>query len=127
MQRFEYGVALSAGDPETDGIPNEALLFNARPFAVPESYHTGALPQRQGLIEVKDDSVIMTAFKLCEDGSGDAVLRFYESAGRETHTFILCDMLNAGFFADFMPYEMKTFRIGKDGRATEVNFLEGIV
>ena len=34
---------------------------------------------------------------------------------------------DAGFRADFMPYEIKTFRIGKDGRATEVNFLEGVV
>ncbi len=111
-------------------IENGAVLkcgAGAVSVDVPEGFHKGPRPQKAGLITVKDDNVIMTALKLCEDGSGDAVMRFYESRGRETRTFIVCDMLDAGFFADFLPFETKTFRIGKDGRATEVNFLEGIV
>ena len=111
-------------------IENGAVLkcgAGAVSVDVPDGFHKSPRPQRAGFITVKDDNIIMTALKLCEDGSGDAVMRFYESRGRETRTFIVCDMLDAGFFADFLPFETKTFRIGKDGRATEVNFLEGIV
>ncbi|MBQ7687808.1 MAG: alpha-mannosidase [Clostridia bacterium] len=127
MQRFEYGISVFDGEAENSRIANEALAFNIRPTAIPESFHKGDMPQRHGFIEVHDDNILMTAFKLCEDGSGDAVMRLYESRGKETHTYVLCDMLDAGFRVDFMPHEIKTFRIDKNGRVSEVNFLEGVV
>ena len=78
-------------------------------------------------MSVSADNVVMTACKFCEDGSGDTVLRFYETSGRETRAHIVCDMLDAAFTADFGPFEVKTFRIDAEGRVTETNFLEGIV
>ena len=127
MQRFEYGIFVCDGEAEKSDVSNEALLFNVRPVLIPESYHHGDLPQKKSFLTISHDNILMTAFKRCEDGSGDFILRAYESRGLETHAFILCDTLDAGFRVDFMPHEIKTFRIGKDGRATEVNFLEGIV
>ena len=127
LQRFSYGVYLSAGEAEDSGVSNEALAFNVPPVPVPESYHKGPRPQRASFLEVRPESLLTTAFKLCEDGSGDAVLRIYESRGKETHGAVLCDMLGAAFRADFMPHEIKTFRVSPDGRVTEVDFLEGIV
>lgn len=67
----------------------------------------------------------MTAFKLCEDGSGDVIMRFYETSGKETHVNIVCDMLECGFKADFGAYEIKTFRINSQSKVFEENFLEG--
>ena len=127
MQRFEYGVFVCDGAPQEQGVVNEAALFNARPVAVPASYHKGKLPQRQSLIEISKNNILMTAFKLCEDGSDDCILRCYESAGKETRVNILIDMLDCAFRADFMPHEVKTFRIDTNGMVTEVDFLEGIV
>ena len=98
-----------------------------RPTAIPESFHKGPRAQRGSFLEVRPDNLLVTAFKLCEDGSGDAILRLYEARGEETRAAILCDVLGAAFRADFTPHEIKTFRIGADGRATEVDFLEGIV
>ena len=103
------------------------MQFNVRPALVSESFHKGTEPQQKSFISVSADNIVMTACKLCEDGSGDAVLRFYETSGRETRAHIVCDMLDAAFTADFGPFEVKTFRVNAEGRVTETNFLEGIV
>ena len=127
MQRFEYGVYVSDGDAPATDAAKEAVQFNVRPAVVSESFHRGDAPQQKSFLSVSADNIVMTACKLCEDGGGDAVLRFYETSGRETRAHIVCDMLDAAFTSDFGPFEVKTFRIDAEGRVTETNFLEGIV
>ena len=127
LQRFEYGVYVADGEAGETDVAKEAIQFNVRPAVVSESFHKGTEPQRKSLIAVSADNIVMTACKFCEDGSGDAVLRFYETSGRETRAHIVCDMLDAAFTADFGPFEVKTFRVDAEGRVTETNFLEGIV
>lgn len=122
---FEYGIFMCDGEVNESGIVNEAALFNIRPVAVPESYHKGTQPQKKSFISCDKDNVIMTAFKLCDDGSGDVIMRFYETSGKETHVNIVCDMLECGFKADFGAYEIKTFRINSQSKVFEENFLEG--
>lgn len=124
-QTFEYGIFLCDGAPEKNGITKEAALFNVRPVLVPESYHKGSEPQTKRFIYCDKDNVIMTAFKLCEDNTGDVIMRFYETSGKETRVNIVCDILDCGFKADFNANEIKTFRINAEGRVTEENFLEG--
>ena len=106
---------------------NEAAKFNIRPMAVPESFHKGTLPQRKSYLSVDKDNIIMTAFKFCEDGSGDCIMRFYETRGEDIKAHIVCESFNADFEAEFGHNEIKTFRISKDGNVKEMNFLEGIV
>lgn len=127
MQRFEYGIFVGDGEAEKSGIMNEAAKFNIRPMAVPESFHKGTLPQRKSYLSVDKDNIIMTAFKFCEDGSGDCIMRFYETRGEDTKAHIICESFNADFEAEFGHNEIKTFRISKDGNVKETNFLEGIV
>ena len=127
MQRFEYGIFVCDGEAEKSGIMNEAAKFNIRPMAVPESFHKGTLPQRKSYLSVDKDNIIMTAFKFCEDGSGDCIMRFYETRGEDTKAHIVCESFNADFEAEFGHNEIKTFRISKDGNVKETNFLEGIV
>ena len=124
-KREVYGIFLCDGEPEKNGITKEAALFNVRPVLVPESYHKGTEPQQKRFIYCDKENVIMTAFKLAEDGSGDVVMRFSETSGKETRAAIVCDMLDCGFKADFLPCEIKTFRVDAEGRVTEENFLEG--
>ena len=127
MQRFEYGIFVCDGEAEKSGIINEAAKFNIRLMAVPESFHKGTLPQRKSYLSVDKDNIIMTAFKFCEDGSGDCIMRFYETRGEDTKAHIVCESFNADFEAEFGHNEIKTFRISKDGNVKETNFLEGIV
>lgn len=127
MQRFEYGIFVCDGEAEKSGIMNEAAKFNIRLTAVPESFHKGTLPQRKSYLSVDKDNIIMTAFKFCEDGSGDCIVRFYETRGEDTKAHIICESFNADFEAEFGHNEIKTFRISKDGNVKETNFLEGIV
>lgn len=127
MQRFEYGIFVCDGEAEKSGIMNEAAKFNIRPMAVPESFHKGTLPQRKSYLSVDKDNIIMTAFKFCEDGSGDCIMRFYETRGEDAKAHIVCESFNADFEAEFGHNEIKTFRVSKDGNVKETNFLEGIV
>ena len=127
MQRFEYGIFVGDGEAEKSGIMNEAAKFNIRPMAVPESFHKGTLPQRKSYLSVDKDNIIMTAFKFCEDGSGDCIMRFYETRGEDTRAHIVCEMLNADFNVDFGHNEIKTLRISKDGEVRETDFLEDVV
>ena len=127
MQRFEYGIFVGDGEAEKSGIMNEAAKFNIRLMAVPESFHKGTLPQRKSYLSVDKDNIIMTAFKFCEDGGGDCIVRFYETRGEDSKAHIICESFNADFEAEFGHNEIKTFRISKDGNVKETNFLEGIV
>ena len=128
LQRFEYGIYLHEGEAENSDIVFEAAQFNNTPIAVPESYHKGSgEPQVKSFLQINRDNILLTALKFCEDNSGDAVIRLYETSGRDTKATVCCEPLNAAFYVDFRAHEIKTFRIDRDGFATEVNFLEGIV
>lgn len=127
IQRFEYGVFVCDGEAEKSDIINEAAMFNIRPAAVPESFHKGVLPQRKGFLSVDRDNIIMTALKFCEDGSGDCIVRFYETRSEDTRAHIVCEMLNADFNVDFGHNEIKTLRISKNGEVRETDFLEDVV
>ena len=128
MQRFEYAIFPHEGEVEETEIMNLAAKFNCRPVAIAEGYHKGkGAPQKASFLEISADNIITTAFKFSEDGSGAAILRCFEAKGKKTRTNIFCDMFDAAFRVDFMPHEIKTFRINPDGQVEEVNFLEGIV
>lgn len=127
LQRFEYGIFTCDGEAEKGDAEKEAVMFNVRPVTVPESFHKGSFPRKQGFITTGTDSIIMTAFKFCEDGSGDLIMRFTETRGEKTHAKIESAPFNAHIEADFGANEIKTFRVKKDGSVKETNFLEGIV
>lgn len=74
------------------------------------------------------DNIELTALKMCEDGSGDVVLRINETKGLdEVHSFIMSDIYEMGFRFDINAYETKTFRVTPDGMVRETNFAEGII
>lgn len=126
IQRFEYAVYAHEGEAEDSAAVIEGLKFNNRPATVPESYHKGTEPLRRSFLRVGADNVVLQAMKFCEDGSNDIVVRLYETAGRETHTSVMCAEPYFGFYADFGPHEIKTFRIDPSGSVLETDFLEGI-
>lgn len=128
LQRFEYAITVHTGEAEDSGITALAAEFNCRPVAVPTSYNkNGILPQKHSYLKVTKPNIIVTAFKLCEDGSGDTIIRCYETDGKATaRVGFVCDIIDAGFWSDFAPHEIKTFRVDANGYVIETNFLEGI-
>ena len=127
IHRFEYAVYPHKGEAENSGVQKIAAIINSKPVAIPVSYHKGTLPLKKSFIRVSKPNIRLDAFKFCEDGSGDIVMRFNETDGKEVRAAIVCDIADAGFYADFVPHEVKTFRINSDGYVTETDFLEGIV
>ena len=127
IHRFEYAVYPHMGEAENSGVQNIAAVINSKPVAVPVSYHKGTMPLKKSFIRVSKSNIRLDAFKFCEDGSGDIVMRFNETDGKKVKAAIVCDIADAGFYADFVPHEVKTFRINSEGYVTETDFLEGIV
>jgi alpha-mannosidase len=127
LHRFEYGISVHMGEAENSGITADAALFNCRPTVVPEGYHKGTEPPVKSFLSVTKPNIAVTALKLCEDGSGDTIIRCYETDGKDTgRVGIVCDMIDAGFWADFGKNEIKTFRVDSEGHVKETDFLEGI-
>ena len=123
VQRFQYAVLPMAGEADPAALEKEALAFNVRPVAVPESFHKGALPQRKSFLQVDADNVALTALKYAEDGSGDLIIRLAETGGRDARATVTFAPAGVSFTADFTKYKIRTFRCGKAG-VTPVNFIE---
>ncbi len=128
LNRFSYGIYLHDGEAEDSDIVKEAHLFNNNIAVVPESYHKGELNQKDCFLYTNLDNVVITALKRCEDGSGDLVVRLYETKGVDSSRgYLMSKLFDNGFWFDIGKHEIKTFRIDRDTNVTEVNFLEGIV
>jgi alpha-mannosidase len=127
LNRFSYGIYLHSGEAEESEIVKEAHLFNNNIVAVPESYHKGALPQKDCFLYTNADNVVITALKRCEDGSGDLIIRLYETKGLEnTRCYIMSKLFDNGFWFDIKKHEIKTFRVDHNLKVKETDFLEGI-
>ncbi len=73
---FAYAFMAWSGDFASMGPVREGYAFN-----VPPTVSTGGAGARS-LLGLDEPSVILETAKLAEDGSGDLVLRLYESSGR---------------------------------------------
>ena len=76
---FRYAVYFWDGAFENSGVVHEAAAFNAPVLAA-----DGFMP-RASLFAVSDTNAVIDTVKLAEDGSGDMIVRLYESMnGRRT-------------------------------------------
>ena len=127
LHRFEYAVYPHSGNAETSDIQKLSALFNSRLVAIPAGYHKGELPREKSFISINKPNIRLEAFKFCEDGSGDIVMRLCETDGKPVRVAVVCDIADAGFYADFRKFEVKTFRIDSEGYVKETDYLEGVV
>ena len=69
---------------------------------------------------------MVTALKGAEDGSGDTIVRAYETTGMRRDASIELPLLGRTYAASFAPGEVKTFRIPRDPQvpAVETDLLE---
>ncbi len=125
MTRFEYGIYVHTGETARSDVAKEANIFNVRPDVVLAGYHKGASPQKDSMIRIDRDNVAADALKFAEDGSGAVILRLNETKGlRTTRVSVMSRLFSCAFYTDFGPNEIKTFRIEKNGKVYDVNFLE---
>ena len=103
-----------------------AKVMNCRPIALFETYHEGRLEQTGSLMEVNQENIVVEVLKKAEDGSGDLILRAYETAGRAVKAELTIGVLEQTIEADFQPFEIKTLRLPgqKGGDAVWTDMLE---
>ena len=79
-------------------------------------------------IRFGSDNIELCALKMCEDGSGDVVIRISETQGKDgVRSFIMSDIFDMGFWFDINAYETLTFRVNPEGMTRQTNFAEGII
>jgi alpha-mannosidase len=121
-QTFLVRFVPHAGDWREAGVVRLAAELNQPPFALIETFHEGALPQRASYAQDGGGSVVLTVVKRAEEGDA-FVIRAYESTGRATRARL--HVLDSAFDADFGPHEIKTFRVPRDGgEVVETDLIE---
>jgi alpha-mannosidase len=121
----KYVIFPHAGSWQTAGTVQKAQALNTPVPIVYETYHQGPLPLSGSGLEISSDNVIMTVFKMAEDGDG-YILRCYESTGKAADTDISLPLINRKWSTQFGPSQIKTFYIPfmPDKAVREVNLLE---
>ena len=80
------------------------------------------------IIRFGSDNVAIDCIKMCEDGSGDVVIRIHETQGKDgVRSFIMSDIYDMGFWFDINAYEIMTFRVNAEGMVRQTNFAEGVI
>ena len=100
-----------------------AAELNQPLFALIETYHSGALSQRESYVSDGGGDVVLVVVKNSEDDDA-VVVRAYESAGRGARARF--EVFGRVVDADFGAHEIKTFRVPRDADepVAEVNLLE---
>ncbi|MFB5663457.1 alpha-mannosidase [Alteribacillus sp. HJP-4] len=125
IQRFTYTLLPHEGGFEEAGTVKRAWELNQRPIALFETYHNGTLPQKKSFLQIDNDKVIISAWKISEDNE-DMIIRCHETAGETAKAQIELPDWNRKINCFFRPNEIKSFRIPKDSdqSVVETNMLE---
>ena len=127
LHRFCYALYFHTGALDPSDAHARAAILACAPEAVQTGYHPGSLPGCGEGVRLSAGNVLVSALKYCEDGSGDVILRLWETAGK-ANTLVTCmsDLFDFGFRFEIGACEVKTFRVTPGGAVREYNFLEGI-
>jgi alpha-mannosidase len=126
IQPFSYSLLPHTGSWEDAGTVQRAAELNAKPVALFGTFHpNGTLPQSDSFIDVQPANVVMSVLKRAEDGD-DLIVRAYETTKTATRATIRLPKWGRTIEADFVPSEIKTFRVPKDAAqpVTETDLIE---
>lgn len=131
VHRWTYQLVPHAGDWRTGDLTRRAAELGLRPRAMLESFHRGPLPGSLSLLGTEAagaGSVMVTAVKGGEDDVSDSVplvVRAVETHGLPGRLSLALPIVGRRLEADFGPYQIRTFRIPRDGgRVTETDLVE---
>ena len=124
IHRFTYGFTAWEGSFTDSDVVKQGYELNVKPLITAGSTKTFRA------VQVEKENVILDTLKPAEDGSGDLILRLYESKKASVSTRVefsfgcrayLCDMLenaeeeipmeNGGIRLEFKAFEVKTVRV----------------
>ena len=124
IHRFTYGFTAWEGSFTDSDVVRQGYELNVKPLVTAGSTKTFRA------VQVEKENVILDTLKPAEDGSGDLILRLYESKKASVSTRVacsfggrayLCDMLenaeeeipmeNGGIRLEFKAFEVKTVRV----------------
>lgn len=126
IQSLSYAMLPHTGSWETAGTVNRAAELNQQPIALFVTAHSeGRLPQVASFIEVQPSNIVVSVLKQAED-SDDLIIRAYETTKTSTHAVIKLPKWKHVIEANFLPCEIKTFRVPRDPKQpiVETNLLE---
>jgi len=114
------------GSPATERlehIEREALSHNERPVAL-SFFPSGAGETPAPLVELRDDTVVLTAFKESEDGQG-YIVRLFNPTSLPHETILVVPTLGINHPVSLGKFEIKSLRIDlTTASAQEVDLLE---
>lgn len=84
LQKFTYAICPFDGSFEESRVTQEAISLN-EPLLV-----TGGAAPVESLFRISRPNIILDAVKLAEDGSGDRIVRLYESRRCDTTADFIC-------------------------------------
>ncbi|MGP3938137.1 alpha-mannosidase [Streptomyces sp. 6N106] len=114
-QEFRYLLLPHGADWRAADPARRAAELNQPVFTLLETFHDGPIPQVRANVDDGAGAVTVSVVKGAEDGSGDLVVRAYESHGRAAAARITLPLLGErAIEADFGPYEIRTFRVPRD-------------
>ena len=120
---FKYALRPYTGrfEDNASDIIKSGWELNTPACYVAETYHTGKLPQKFGAVDINQASIILSAAKNAEDGSG-TVLRFIETSGKKTRADI--KYFDVDLKLNFTAFEIKTVKIKENGEHSEILLTE---
>jgi alpha-mannosidase len=127
-QRFSYALISHTGDWREHDPTRLAAEMGSTLRAQAESFHDGDLPPVASFVDDGAGRVLVTAVKAAEDtatpGHSGVIVRAVEIAGEIGPARIEVPFAGAVIERDFSPHQIRTFRIGSDGRVIDVDLLE---
>jgi alpha-mannosidase len=124
FQRFTLALVPHAGPWESAGLARRAAELHLRPTTLPESPHPGDRPAVASFASLSAPEVVLGALKPAQDGSGDLIVRLVETTGAAVACRVDLAAWGTSFEVELRPWEVRTWRIGRDGRAVETDLLE---
>lgn len=129
VQNFTYAVYAWTGSFAESAVVREAYELNCPPLILPRKAGEGSL------FNLNASNIILEALKPAEDGSGDLILRLYESKRMTTRCTLSTtlpvssafqvdmleqqpqplDLQSGSLTLDFRPFEIKTIRLTSTG------------
>jgi len=109
VQVRRYRVLFAAGRIQGQHLARAAAEFLTPCIALLDSAHEGDIPWERSLLSIAPATVVATAVKQAEQGTG-LVVRVQETAGRETR--LRLEHAGRSFTATLGPWEIRTLRLG---------------
>lgn len=121
---IRYRLLPHAGSWQDAGVVREAQSLNVPIFFRFENVQDGTIASYGSAVELKPENLLLTVLKKAEDGDA-LIVRFYETAGRETNARLDLHFADAAWTGRVRPFEIKTLRFDLyEKTAKEVDMLE---